>query len=517
MKRLMCMVSLAVAALATLVATAGADPCGMVPPIRSPQQDPIARIGIQQSYVFYHKGVESILIHPGFKGGVPEFGMLIPFPTPPAMRKVPENIFGHIAAAVDPPEVALHVGRGAGVFGGFGGGGIGGGGGLGGAGLGVSLKKDEVHVLREEAVGMYEVAVLAAGSARALNLWMTDHGFRYPRGMDGVCNEYIKMKWCFVAVKAKVGVKGKVDPRPGQRNVDARLPKQATFDGHVQAMAFRFRSPKLVVPMRLSAYNKGSLRNIVYLLADTPASIRGIPAAYVRRQIPGAQLYKNLTEPLPLRVHGAKAITLQRIQTAAGTWLKLSDFRTQRNPRPNNGLAADLFVADLTAVASRRLALPYETKEKSLNDIAERLGLRHATIDELNRQAYESERIADLKRNRRLLQQMTLTVIDGEFARDFIAKHNLTFRRYLMPLSMNTPRKYDAKLHGPRARPAGVLISETSFPGATDQALHQENTSASRDESVVNGGPAPFPTLALSMFVVVFATTLVCRHGRVEG
>ena len=89
---------------------------------------------------------------------------MIPFPTPPAIRKVPDHVFEHIAAAVDPPEVVVHVGQ-----------------------LvqrlhllnsvdptdtpsqALTLERlDEVKVLREEAVGMYEVAVLAAGSASAL-------------------------------------------------------------------------------------------------------------------------------------------------------------------------------------------------------------------------------------------------------------------------------------------------------------------------------------------------------------
>ncbi len=34
-----------------------ADPCGMVPPISPGQQTPIARIGLQQTYVFYKDGV----------------------------------------------------------------------------------------------------------------------------------------------------------------------------------------------------------------------------------------------------------------------------------------------------------------------------------------------------------------------------------------------------------------------------------------------------------------------------
>ena len=86
-----------------------ADPCGMVPPIYVGQPPTLARVGEQQTYVFYKDGVETFVIRPGFKGDVDNFGMLIPFPTPPALRKVPDNVFAQIAAAVDPPEVVLDL------------------------------------------------------------------------------------------------------------------------------------------------------------------------------------------------------------------------------------------------------------------------------------------------------------------------------------------------------------------------------------------------------------------------
>ncbi len=81
----------------------------MVPPIYTGPGSPIARIGLQQTYVFFDDGVESFVIRPGFEGKVDNFGMLIPFPTPPALRKVPDNVFDQIAAAVDPPEVVVDL------------------------------------------------------------------------------------------------------------------------------------------------------------------------------------------------------------------------------------------------------------------------------------------------------------------------------------------------------------------------------------------------------------------------
>ena len=468
------------ACLSVLTQRVSADPCGMVPPIYpSGQPIPLARVGLQQTYVSYKDGVETFVIRPGFTGKVDQFGMLIPFPTPPAIRKVPDHIFGHIAAAVDPPEVIVDLRvqywrRFAGKSG---------------AkrrleerrdNLSLTLK-DEVKVLKQEAVGMYEVAVLEAGSAAALKRWMDDHGYKYPKGMDKPCNDYVEDGWCFVAVKTKVGQKDGVDPKPGQRTVNANLPKGSTFDGHVQGMGFRFKSDELVVPMRLSAFNKGELRNVVYLLTDGPRKIRSIPEEYVVRQISGQQLYSNLTQPLPLRIIG-------------GTEADISDSQRkqlvqQRNPVPKNGAAGELFASDLLAIGSGRLALPHEEREKELLRIGERLGLRGTNIDKLNNQSFSEERRKTVDKSLSGLKDMTLTVVDGDFPREVLGKQNLTFAEYKMPSRRNRPTAYDAKLNGPSPKKEGVLKL-----GALSPRQHEVLASARNDSSST--------TWIVSLFIV---------------
>ncbi len=431
----------------TLATHASADPCGMVPPITIGVVDPIARVGDQITYVFYKDGIETFVIRPGFTGKVEEFGMLIPFPTPPAIRKSADQAFQHIAAAVDPPEVVVNLNmrfmrRGAG----FGGGG---------ANVyslqanSLELKKEEVKVLREEAVGMYEVAVLEAGSAAALQRWMDEHGYQYPEGMDGACEDYVQDGWCFVAVKTKVGPKGSVDPKPGMREVDSSLPDGASFDGHVQGMAFRFHSDELVVPMRLASFNKGELRNIVYLLTDSPRKIRSIPEEYVVRQLSGEDLLHNLTSPLPLRVIG-------------GTEKDIPDWQRQnlpqqRDPKPHNGIASDLFASDLLAVNAGRLSHPHEEMEKMYLRIGESLMLRGEDIDRANHDALEEQRKAALGESLKDIEEMTLTVVDGDFPREVMAASNLKFVKYSMPAQRNNVEMYDAKVKGPRGKLSGNL------------------------------------------------------------
>ena len=81
---------LTLAALCTST-MAQADPCGMVPPAWIPDDiagPAIERVGLQTTYAFHKDGMETLVLHPGFRGQVSEFGMLIPFPAAPAIRKV---------------------------------------------------------------------------------------------------------------------------------------------------------------------------------------------------------------------------------------------------------------------------------------------------------------------------------------------------------------------------------------------------------------------------------------------
>eukprot|EP00913_Durusdinium_trenchii_P008936 g8402.t1 len=416
----------------------------MVPPIYLGNQVPIVRVGDQNTYVFFKDGVETFVIRPGYQGKVDEFGMLIPMPSVPALRKVSDNVFSHVRAAVDPPEVVIDLRRrflpnaaaapGNAVQ-------------QQGALGGLRMSKKSVRVLKEEAVGMYEVAVLEAGSSAALKKWMDEHGYKYPKGMDKACDDYVKIGWCFVAVKTKIGQKKGADPKPGMRRVNTKLPAGSTFDGHVQAMGFRFKTDKLVVPMRLSTFNEGDLHNIVYVLSDEPQKIRSVPEEYVVRQIPGTELFRNVTGPLPLRIIGGKAKDIP-------AWQK-KNLKQRRNPVPHNGAARDLFAADMLAIKEKRLSHPHEEKEKMFLRIGEKLGLRGPEIDKLNEGALIDDREKAVTAALKGVESMTLTVIDGNFPREVLANQNLTFAGYKMPARRNSSRFYDAKTKKPTNPPKG--------------------------------------------------------------
>ena len=397
-----------------------ADPCGMVPPVSVTSSNAIARKGIQRTYVFHKDGIETIALRPGFTGSVEDFGMLIPFPSPPALRKIEDDTFSHIEAAIKAPKILVRkryqkrFGRSK----------------MARSGApprqeesGLVVAKDEVRVLNEEAVGMYQVAVLEAGSAKALARWMEDNGYRYPQGMDEVTEEYVKEGWCFVAIKAAVGVASGVNPEPGKRSVDASRSAGSTFDGHVQGMAFRFASKEPVVPMRLSVFNGADPRNVVYMLTDKPTKIQQLSDSLVRKQVKGKKLYKTLTEPLD--VEFSDSLSMKDLSDRDKERLK-----DMRDYQPFVSVAKTLFASDLLAVAAGKLSLPVEENEKELLRISESFGLRGANIDVLHGDLLKKEREKIVESTLVGIGDMHLSVIDGVFDGSVLAAQNLRFEEH---------------------------------------------------------------------------------------
>jgi hypothetical protein len=429
-------------ALLLLAGLADADPCGMVPPMNvTTGPTVLMRDGVQRTYVMHDRGIQTIALRPGFKGSVDDFGMLIPFPSVPAIRKIDDNTFAHIEAAVDPPEMEIQIldpmilemasaPRGS---------------------DGMRRDKsvnmveapiayDSVVVVKEEAVGMYQVAVLEAGSPRALGLWMEDNGYKYPEGMDEVVADYVSQRWCFVAVKAKVGQGPGVAPGPGLREVNPDRPAGSTFDGFVQGMGFRFESEEPVVPMRLSVFNGADPRNVVYMLTGSPVKFQDMPENLVVRQVPGEELYGHLTQPIPQRFMGGK-----RSDVAS----QLPALEPQRDPGLYNGVARDLFASDLLAARTGRLSLDFEEAEKELLNISESLNLRGPAIDGLYGRELARDRAIAVDGALDDVKEMHLTVLDGVFPGHVLSSQNLGFQPYTMPANKNEERISSIRPLGP--------------------------------------------------------------------
>lgn len=90
---------------------------------------------------------------------------------------------------------------------------------------------------------------------------------------------------------------------------------------------------------------------------------------------------------------------------------------------------------------------------------------------------------------------MTLTVVDGDFPRELLARQNLTFAEYNMPAKRNSPESYDAKLNKPAPKKQGILKV-----GALIQV--------GDDTSVVEVAPSSAPNLPSGLLVSILIAAI---------
>ena len=412
---------------------ATADPCGMVPPISvASNEQMIARRGIQRTYVMHKNGIETMALHPAFTGKVKDFGMLIPFPSPPELYKINDETFAQLERALAPPTIIVYQydNEQVGIPDGMSFGGLGSGlGGLGAIGAkGRQSLQDSLHV-REEALGMYQVAVIEAGSAKALKRWMQEHQYKFPDGMEDVAQDYVEANWAFVAIKTKIGAKSSIEPEAGMREVDTSYPEGSSFDGYVQGMGFRFPSDEAVVPMRLSVFNGRNPHNIVYLFSDKQMQIDKVNQSDDYYYLSGEKLHKNLTEPMNVTFHVGSMDKLNQDQKQ-----QLQEFR---DPDTITKGFRQFLQSDLMALQTSSLLLDSEKKEKELLAISESFSLRGEEINKLHQDELEKRREKHTRNALVDLKKMHLSIFSGVLPNTLIQEENLRF----VPVSSPKPDK----------------------------------------------------------------------------
>lgn len=409
---------------------ATADPCGMVPPISvASNEQMIARRGIQRTYVMHKNGIETMALHPAFSGKVQDFGMLIPFPTPPELYKINDDMFAQLERALAPPTIELYQydanpiplpgSAGLGPLIGAKGSNM--------AGLGAKgMQPNQIRV-REEALGMYQVAVIEAGSAQALKKWMQEQKYKFPRGMEEVAQDYVENSWAFVAIKTQIGAQSNIEPAAGMRKVDTSYPEGASFDGYVQGMGFRFPSEEIVVPMRLSVFNGRDPHNIVYLFSDEQMRIDKVDQPTDYYYLRGEKLYNNLTKPLKVAVRFGSIDKLNEAQKQ-----QLNKFR---DPDAITKEFRHFLQSDLMALRTSSLILESEQKEKEILSISEAFALRGEEINKLHQEALEKHREKQTSEALGDLKKMHLSIFSGVLPNDLIQEENLHF----VPVSSPQP------------------------------------------------------------------------------
>ena len=206
--------------------------------------------------VLMREGTRTVLsMQNNYQGPPADFAMVVPVPVvlkKENVKTLPKSIFGRVdtLAALrlveyweqDPcyiePPMAMRAGGGGIMLGGIGGIGTKGGGGL-------------VKIEAQFEVGEYEIVVLSAKDALALEKWLKDNQYKIPDGAEPLFRPYIQQGMKFFVAKVNA--------------------KKVTFEkgmAQLSPLRFHYDSEKFELPIRLGLINANEKQDlIVHVLA----------------------------------------------------------------------------------------------------------------------------------------------------------------------------------------------------------------------------------------------------------
>src|SRR5258706_1484971 len=119
----------------------------------------------------------------------------------------------------------------------------------------LSNAKDEAEVYKNKSLGVtveasytvgeYDILILSAKESFGLKTWLTDNGYKIPKGAEEVLEPYIKSNLKFFVVKVNIAEKEKA----GLENL--------------RPIQIKFNSPKFMLPIRLCMANAESDQDMI--------------------------------------------------------------------------------------------------------------------------------------------------------------------------------------------------------------------------------------------------------------
>jgi hypothetical protein len=111
----------------------------------------------------------------------------------------------------------------------------------------------DVEVLERKAIGIYDVSVLRAKSAKNLLAWLQDNGYKTRPDMEKVVDDYLRREWVFTAAKIATNTKST---------------KKKLSEGTIQALDLQFTAPEPVYPLLISSLNPGKTKILLYVFDE---------------------------------------------------------------------------------------------------------------------------------------------------------------------------------------------------------------------------------------------------------
>lgn len=175
----------------------------------------------QKGAIVFQNNTETLVLSTSFQGDAKDFAYIVPTPSKPEVSKVSDDIFTNLEELTQQEYYNTMPLSG----------------GLGGADMAV---KQEVTVVEEKQVGIFDIKVLTATGANALFDWLKENNFTYPASKKYILDDYIQNKWYFTTAK--------ISTEAITKDVESKLTQ-----GDLTPLKFTFETQNIVYPLKISA------------------------------------------------------------------------------------------------------------------------------------------------------------------------------------------------------------------------------------------------------------------------
>lgn len=289
----------------------------------------------QRAFIAYQGGVEDLFLTVEFSGDARKFAWLIPVPSRPEIKRGSDEIFTKLGEITRPKQNLLEKIKGVsapysllkGIAPEMG---------MGGGGRGV-------EVIESKKVGILDVNVLTAISASDLEKWLKDNGYKVPgeevpvmweenvkeraiippeeiSKTRQIFQDYLDQGWVFVAAKIapeflrKIPVptgipiplkkesqtESKPVVEPGLMPAPPELiPPYYYQQAHITPLHLKFKTPKIVYPMKISSISNSSPSILLYVLADNKKTVANYQNSYVEKEEERMIFKTEYSAPIP--------------------------------------------------------------------------------------------------------------------------------------------------------------------------------------------------------------------------
>ena len=202
----------------------------------------------QKAVIVHRNGEETLILSVKYAGALTDFAWVVPVASRPKVEKGDPEIFRELA------ELTVESGPGA----------------PGPPTAGLPGGDKTVQVLERRQVGVYDVAVLAAGDPNALTYWLRHNGYALPGNPAAVLQHYVRKRWLYVAMRIDPRRTDEQSPSKGRSSI-----KKSLAEGTLHPLSLSFASQTAVYPLRMTSLNPGKARILLYVLAETKAEAEG--------------------------------------------------------------------------------------------------------------------------------------------------------------------------------------------------------------------------------------------------